>query len=114
MEQKTYKEAVRWIVELLNKNKISFNIIGGLAAYAYGSKRRFKDIDLSMRLKDMKKFAKLASDYVTEKPWARQFFDVVGFSKDGGAFSDLAVEILQPLTRSQHSPTPHTHGPLRP
>ena len=69
MNKKTYHDALKWIVVILNKNKIKFNVIGGLAAHAYGSKLRFNDIDLSMNLKDMRKLERLEKKYVILKPW---------------------------------------------
>lgn len=68
MSQKNYQEAFKWVVNLLDKHKIKFNVIAGLAAHVYGAKRSFNDIDLSMNLKDMKKLEKLSKMYITEKP----------------------------------------------
>lgn len=69
IKEENYKKAVYWIVKLLNKNRVKFHFIGGLAAYAYGSKIRYNDIDLAMNLKDMNKLVEIAKDYVIEKPW---------------------------------------------
>jgi len=46
MEEKT-KNALRWIVEILNKNNIAYRIGGGFAAHVYGSPRPIKDIDIT-------------------------------------------------------------------
>ena len=44
VNQKQYVPALKWIVKLLKKEKIKFNILGGLAAYVYGSKRIINDV----------------------------------------------------------------------
>lgn len=40
--------ALRWIVNILNKHSIPFQIGGGFAAYAYGVKRSIYDIDIAL------------------------------------------------------------------
>lgn len=47
MEEKTIR-ALRWIVGILNKNKIPYRVGGGVAAHVYGSTRQIKDIDISL------------------------------------------------------------------
>ncbi|MFZ1719753.1 MAG: hypothetical protein WAU28_00200 [Candidatus Moraniibacteriota bacterium] len=47
MEQKT-TEALKWIVKILNDNRIHYRIGGGLAVALYGSTRPIKDIDISL------------------------------------------------------------------
>jgi len=64
-----YKKAFKWIVKLLDKNGIKFHFHGGLAAYSYGSKIRYNDIDLDMNLEDMLKLSSIAKEYVLEEPW---------------------------------------------
>lgn len=49
--KKNTKKAFQWIVGILKKHKIPFQITGGLAAQAYGSKRPLNDIDIDI-LKD--------------------------------------------------------------
>lgn len=68
VNQKKYKKALKWVVEILRRNKIKFNVLGGLAAYAYGSKRMLVDIDFSMSYKNMKKLAGLTKEHVVEFP----------------------------------------------
>ena len=68
INQKTYRQALKWIIGVLKDNKIKFNILGGLAAYSYGSKRMLIDIDLSMSYKDMNRLTKITEKYVVENP----------------------------------------------
>ena len=68
INQNSYKKALKWIVEILNKRKIRFNILGGLAAYAYGSKRMLVDIDLDMKNEDFKKILPDIKKYIVEMP----------------------------------------------
>lgn len=53
---------------MLRKNRISFQITGGLAARAYGSKRPLADIDFDVLEKDIPKIAKLVQDHIVFEP----------------------------------------------
>ncbi|MBU1245622.1 MAG: hypothetical protein ABIJ20_00395 [Nanoarchaeota archaeon] len=68
IDQKVYEKTLKWIVRLLKKRKIQFNVLGGLAAYAYGSKRMLVDIDLTMKNEDFQKILSDVKDYVIEPP----------------------------------------------
>jgi hypothetical protein len=46
MQEKTIN-ALKWIIDILNKNNIPYRIGGGFAAYVYGSRRPINDIDIS-------------------------------------------------------------------
>lgn len=53
---KNAKRAFKWIVKILRKYKIPFQITGGLAAKVYGGKRPLLDIDIDVpnnRLEDI-------------------------------------------------------------
>lgn len=43
-------QSLNWIVSILNRHQIPYQIIGGLAAKAYGAKRPLVDIDLYAQL----------------------------------------------------------------
>jgi predicted nucleotidyltransferase len=45
---KDTKAALIWIVDILNKHAIPFQIGGGFAAYVYGAKRAIHDIDIAL------------------------------------------------------------------
>lgn len=45
---KNTEEAFKWIVEILNKHKIPFQIVGGFSARLYGATRELADIDLDI------------------------------------------------------------------
>jgi len=68
VNQQAYKQALKWIVGILKRKKIIFNILGGLAAYAYGSKRMMVDIDINMRNKDFQKILTDVRNYIVEPP----------------------------------------------
>jgi len=68
IDQKKYKKVLKWIVGILKNKKIKFNILGGLAAYAYGSKRMLVDIDLAIKNEDLQKLAYEVKDYLIEEP----------------------------------------------
>ena len=62
------KRALVWIVGILKKNKIPFQVVGGLAARAWGSKRELWDIDLIVPEEALGKLADLTKDYGVEGP----------------------------------------------
>jgi hypothetical protein len=48
MRIKDPKAALHWIVAILNRHRVPFQITGGLAAKAYGSDRDLVDIDIDI------------------------------------------------------------------
>lgn len=67
MEPKT-KEALEWIVGILDKNEIPYRIGGGFAAHFYGSNRPINDIDISLPGKYFSIVVKEAREYITAGP----------------------------------------------
>ena len=74
--EKYPEKAFKWIVDIFNKNKIVFQIDGGLAARAYGAGRELVDIDLIISEKDfhkilgdVKEYVKYGPDRYTDEKW---------------------------------------------
>jgi hypothetical protein len=67
MEEKT-KNALRWIVKILNDNNIPYKIGGGFAANLYGSPREVNDIDISLSGKYFSIIVPRVSEYITAGP----------------------------------------------
>ncbi|MFH2136242.1 MAG: hypothetical protein ABII19_01205 [Patescibacteria group bacterium] len=65
---KNTEEALRWIVGILEKHKIPFQITGGFAAKIYGSKRPLNDIDIDIFDKDFSKIAGDAQEFIIYGP----------------------------------------------
>ncbi|MEM3227603.1 MAG: hypothetical protein QXK65_01480 [Candidatus Micrarchaeaceae archaeon] len=55
-------------MEILNSNKIKFEISGGFAAKIYGSNRRLADIDIEVKQIDIKRLIPSISGYLTYGP----------------------------------------------
>jgi len=62
------KEALKWIVSILRKNKIAFEITGGFASRIYGSKRPLADIDIEVPDKAIPKMQQLTKKYIIYGP----------------------------------------------
>ena len=62
------ERALNYIVNILNKNKVRFQIVGGLACVAYGVKRKVIDIDIIIHEKDFKKIVPDVQKYIVEGP----------------------------------------------
>ncbi len=70
------KEAFDWIVDLLRKHKIKFQVSGGFAARLYGSKRKLADIDIDVSekffkhiLPEIKEYIKFGPAHYRDKKW---------------------------------------------
>ena len=62
------KEAFLWIIKILKKHKVRFEIGGGLAAKVYGSKRKLADIDIDLNQKNYQKIMKEIRPYLVFGP----------------------------------------------
>lgn len=67
LEEKTQK-ALFWIVGILNKHKIEYQISGGFAGKIFGSKRELHDIDIDISKKFFSKILPEISDYILYGP----------------------------------------------
>lgn len=67
MENKLLK-ALYWIVEILNKYNIQYNISGGFSAHLYGSKRQINDIDIDIPEEDFEKIFDDVKTYIILGP----------------------------------------------
>jgi len=65
---KNSKEAFIWIVSILRKEKIPFQISGGLAAKIYGSKRKLEDIDIELKNKSIHRLEPIVKKFIIKKP----------------------------------------------
>ena len=64
MKNRKTPMAFGWIINLLRKHKIQFQIAGGLAARAYGARRELADIDIDIDTKDFKRLNKLLVGHI--------------------------------------------------
>lgn len=65
---KNARKALRWIVDIFNKQKIKFQITGSLAAKIYGSKRPLNDIDIDIAESDFSKILPAVKKYLIYGP----------------------------------------------
>lgn len=73
------KEVLRKIVTILNRERIDYEITGGLAAIFYGAKRPLFDIDIDIHKKDFPEVRELFKSYVVEEPHQTKeskYFDI--------------------------------------
>lgn len=61
-------EALRWIVSILDKNKVEYQISGGFAAKLYDSSRELNDIDFEISEKYFPKILPEISQYIIYGP----------------------------------------------
>lgn len=67
MDKKTF-EALKWITEIFQRNKIPYMIGGGFAANFYGSGRTINDIDISLSGQYFPVIVENVKDYITAGP----------------------------------------------
>ena len=60
------KKVLKFLVDTLNKNKIAFQVSGGLGAIAYGSKRELRDIDIEINKKNCPVVRELFKELIAE------------------------------------------------
>lgn len=71
MENPNAEKAFHWIIGILNKHHIKFEIDGGLAARAYGAERELVDIDLVIPEKE---FENILSDVASHIQYGPSWF----------------------------------------
>jgi hypothetical protein len=71
--QENSVKAFHWIIDLLEKHKVPFQITGGLAAWVYGSDRELSDIDVDVPEEWIAKLFPYVNRYVQFGP--RHFKD---------------------------------------
>jgi hypothetical protein len=62
------KDAIRWIVDLLRDLGVPFQVAGGLAAKAYGARRRLADLDIYIPAGRLEEVAEAAAPHVVRPP----------------------------------------------
>jgi hypothetical protein len=62
------KEALNWIIAILRKNKIKFELTGGFASRIYGSKRPLADIDIEVSDKAVLNLKDIVKKYIIYGP----------------------------------------------
>ena len=67
LEGKT-QEALKWIVDILDRNNVPYKIGGGFAACVYGSPRKVNDIDISLSGEYFPVIVPEVSGYITAGP----------------------------------------------
>lgn len=60
------KQVLKKVIKTLKKNQIIFQVTGGLAAIAYGSRRPLYDIDIDIYQRDVEKVRELFRPYLTK------------------------------------------------
>jgi len=65
---KNTEDAFKWMVEIIGKHKIPFQITGGLAARIYGSSRPLADIDIEIPKNKFKYILEEVKDYIKFGP----------------------------------------------
>ena len=75
---KKQRSAIKYLVNLLNKNNVSYQATGGLAAICYGATRPLYDVDMDINKKDIPLIQKLLKQYIIDDyhHYKDDFFDM--------------------------------------
>ncbi len=76
--------ALRWITTILEEERIHYEVVGGLAARAYGATRPILDIDLHIQEAGLSKILPRVAAYVTRPPgrFVSDLFDITLMALD--------------------------------
>lgn len=101
-EESRIRPALEWIVDALNQHSVRYQVIGGLAAKAYGARRRLVDIDIYIPFDEADSLLKEIQPYVIwgpehyigdeEIPWDLTFLKI----EYGGHRIELADSSSEP------------------
>src|SRR5690348_1943552 len=80
--QKDTEAAFKWIVSIIQKHNIPFQIGGGFAARVYGVKKELADIDIAMPTNRLADLLPDLKDYITWDlgPFADENWEVTGMT----------------------------------
>lgn len=67
-QDRNAEQALRWIVGLLEAHQVPFQVVGGLAARAYGATRPLVDIDLYIPAAHVTTVLEVVQRFVTRRP----------------------------------------------
>jgi|APGre2960657373_1045057.scaffolds.fasta_scaffold02360_8 hypothetical protein len=72
-------DGLKWIVGVLNRFGIDYQITGGLAAFWYGSKREIYDIDLEVSDSDVYRLSEICREHIIYGPerYVDEHFDLL-------------------------------------
>jgi hypothetical protein len=85
-------DGLKWIVGVLNRFGMGYQITGGLAAFWYGSKREIYDIDLEVSDSDIYRLSEICRKYIIYGPerYVDEHFDLLLMTLDyGGQLIDV-------------------------
>ena len=68
MNERSTARALKWIVDIINKEKIPFQLIGGLAARNYGATRKLADIDIGLAISAVDRLLPEIGRFITYGP----------------------------------------------
>jgi predicted nucleic-acid-binding Zn-ribbon protein len=80
--KKDTESALKWIVSILNKHNIPFQIGGGFAARMYGVERELADIDIAVPTDRLNEILSEVKDYITYdlKRYLDEKWDCIGMT----------------------------------
>lgn len=87
-------QALRFIISILTKHNIDYQLTGGVAGNIYGSQWPLHDIDIEVARKDMDRVAELFKDYIT-RPISRFVDDEFDLLMMTLQISEIDVDINQ-------------------